>query len=163
MSSPGSSSTPLTYTPIGVLRTPFATKDAAPTQGAFVPDATGVIELDECWLEGLDDIELFSHLLVLYAMDRVTEVDLKPLPFLDDDRHGIFATRNPRRPNPIGLMVVRLDRREGRRLFIGQVDALDRSPVLDIKPYVPRFDSVPDASEGWFLGKRNRPKPPGRE
>lgn len=150
-------------TPIGVIRAPFATKEQAPIQGVFAPDSVATIEVDEQYADGLLDIEQFSHLVVLYLLDRVTEVDLQPLPFLDDARHGVFATRNPRRPNRIALMVVALERREGSVLHVRHVDALDGSPVIDIKPYVPRFDSVPTAKEGWFTGKSDRAKLPGRE
>ncbi len=148
---------------IGVLRTPFHTKEEAPIQGAFAHDAEGVLEVHDEFAEGLDDIEGFSHLILIYVFDRGHHVDLRPVPFLDDRAHGIFATRNPRRPNPLGLTVVRLVRRENQRLILRNVDVLDATPVLDIKPYVPRFDSVPHALEGWFAGRENRPKPPGRE
>ncbi|MFY9263312.1 MAG: tRNA (N6-threonylcarbamoyladenosine(37)-N6)-methyltransferase TrmO [Actinomycetaceae bacterium] len=149
--------------PIGVIRSPFKDKKDAPIQGAFEPDARGFIEIDEEYVAGLLDIDQFSHLIVLYWMDRARTVDLRPIPFLDDAPHGIFATRNPRRPNKIGLMVVALERVEGNVLYIGNVDALDGTPVIDVKPYVPRFDSVPHADEGWFAGRENRPKPEGRE
>ena len=152
-----------TIEPIGVIRAPFSTKEQAPIQGVFAPDAVGTIEVDERYADGLLDIEQFSHLVILYLLDRVTEVDLQPLPFLDDVRHGVSATRNPRRPNRIALMVVPLDRCEGTTLHVRNVDALDGSPVVDIKPYVRRFDSFPDAAEGWFADKADRPKPPGRE
>lgn len=88
---------------------------------------------------------------------------MKPVPFLDDDAHGIFATRNPRRPNHLGLTVVTLQKREGVTLHVGGIDVLDGTPIVDIKPYVPRFDAFPDASEGWFAGREDRPKPPDRE
>jgi len=149
--------------PIGVLRTSFRSKDEAPIQGAFAPDALGVVEVYEEFAAGLDDIEGFSHLILLYVFDRGGAVDLRPVPFLDDRPHGIFATRNPRRPNRLGMTVVALDRREGARLHVRHVDALDGTPVVDIKPYVHRFDSVPHASEGWFAGREDRPKPPDRE
>ncbi|MDO5736478.1 MAG: tRNA (N6-threonylcarbamoyladenosine(37)-N6)-methyltransferase TrmO [Propionibacteriaceae bacterium] len=148
---------------IGVVHTSFHTKAEAPIQGAFVPDAEGVLEVHEEFEDGLDDIEGFSHLILIYVFDRGGEVDLRPVPFLDDRPHGVFATRNPRRPNRLGLTVVRLLRREGRRLIIKGVDILDGTPVVDIKPYVPRFDSVPEALEGWFSGREARPKPVGRE
>lgn len=154
---------PVTIEPIGILHTPFATREQAPIQGAFAPEASGVLEVRPELEPGLKDIDGFSHLIVLYLLDRATAVDLQPLPLLDDEPRGVFATRNPRRPNHIALMVVRLDKRDGRRLHLSHVDALDGSPVIDIKPYVRRFDSVPDASEGWFAGKQDRPKPPGRE
>ncbi len=149
--------------PSGCCALPFTRKEEAPIQGAFVPDAEGVLEVHEEYAEGLDDIEGFSHLILIYVFDRGDEVDLRPVPFLDDRPHGVFATRNPRRPNRLGLTVVRLVRRDGRRLIVQNVDVLDATPVVDIKPYVRRFDSVPDAAEGWFAGRENRPKPAGRE
>lgn len=149
--------------PIGVLRTPFHTKEDAPIQGAFADDAEGVLEVHDEFVEGLEDIEGFSHLILIYVFDRGNRVDLRPIPFLDDRSHGIFATRNPRRPNRLGLTVVRLLRRDHQALMLANVDVLDGTPVVDIKPYVPRFDSFPDASEGWFAGRENRPKPAGRE
>jgi tRNA (Thr-GGU) A37 N-methylase len=90
-------------------------------------------------------------------------VELVRKPFLDDVPHGIFATRHPCRPNGIGISTVRLLGREGNVLRVSGIDVLDGTPLLDIKPYVPRFDSFPEASEGWFAGKENRKKPPGRE
>lgn len=152
-----------TVRPVGVLHTAFGTKTDAPIQGAFVPDAAGVLEVFDEYAAGLADIDDFSHLIVLYLLDRADRVDLQPVPFLDDTPHGVFATRHPWRPNHIALSVVRLDKREGNRLFVRNVDALDKSPVLDIKPYVPGFDAVPDAAEGWYADRPNRPKPAGRE
>lgn len=149
--------------PIGVVRTPFHTKEDAPIQGAFVPGAEGVIDIHDEFAEGLEDIEGFSHLILIYVFDRGDQVELRPVPFLDDHPHGVLSTRNPRRPNRLGMTVVRLVRREGNRLFIHNVDVLDKTPLVDIKPYVSRFDSIPDALEGWFAGRENRPKPTGRE
>ncbi|HHU08522.1 MAG TPA: tRNA (N6-threonylcarbamoyladenosine(37)-N6)-methyltransferase TrmO [Intrasporangiaceae bacterium] len=149
--------------PIGVARTPFAEQAEAPIQGAFHPDTRGTIEVLAEYAEGLDDIEGFSHLILIYVLDRCESVTLKPLPFLDDDAHGIFATRNPRRPNHLGLTVVTLHRRDGATLHVGGIDVLDGTPIVDIKPYVPRFDAFPEASEGWFAGREDRTKPPGRE
>lgn len=154
---------PFEMQPIGILRTPFATKEATPIQGAFAPDATGTVEVFSEYAAGLDDIDGFSHLILLYVLDRASGVELRPVPFLDDQSHGVFATRNPRRPNRLGLTVVRLDRRESNLLHVRNVDMLDHTPVIDVKPYVRRFDSFPDASEGWFSGRGDRPKPPGRE
>jgi tRNA-Thr(GGU) m(6)t(6)A37 methyltransferase TsaA len=83
--------------------------------------------------------------------------------FLDDEPHGVFASRHPCRPNGLGLSVVRLLRREGNILHVGGIDVLDGTPLIDIKPYIPRFDCYPEASEGWITGKELRQKPPGRE
>lgn len=153
----------ITFNAIGVIRSGFADKKDAPIQGAFSPEAEGRVELFEEFAAGLKDIEGFSHLILLYVFDRAGRAELVRKPFLDDEEHGIFAMRFPARPNPIGLSVVRLLGREGDALRVGWLDVLDKTPLLDIKPYVPRFDAVPDAREGWFAGKKARPKPEGRE
>ncbi len=148
---------------IGVIRTSFATKEEAPIQGAFHPEAEGRVELFAEFAGGLKDIELFSHIILVYHFDRAGAVQLVRAPFLDDAPHGIFATRHPCRPNGLGITVARLLRREGNVLMIKGADVLDGTPLIDIKPYVPRFDAVPDATEGWLAGKEKRNKPPGRE
>jgi len=149
--------------PIGVAHTPIKTKEEAPIQGAHRPELTGVIEVDAAYAEGLQDIEQFSHLILLYYFDRAGEVELLRTPFLDDNPHGIFACRHPCRPNGIGITVVKLLERSGNKLVVAGVDVLDGTPVIDIKPYVPSFDCYPDASEGWLEGKKGRGKPAGRE
>jgi tRNA-Thr(GGU) m(6)t(6)A37 methyltransferase TsaA len=148
---------------IGIIHSTYATKDDAPTQGSFHPEANGEVELFPEYAAGLQDIELFSNIMLIYHFDRAGEVQLVRRPFLDDTPHGIFATRHPCRPNGIGITIVKLLRREGNILHVGGIDVLDGTPLLDIKPYVPRFDAFPDASEGWFAGKENREKPTGRE
>jgi tRNA-Thr(GGU) m(6)t(6)A37 methyltransferase TsaA len=148
---------------IGLIHTCFSAKEEAPIQGVFQPDAEGTVEIFREFAEGLKDIELFSHIILIYHFDRAGEVQLVRPPFLDDEHHGIFAIRHPCRPNGIGISVVRLLRREGNILLVKGADVLDGTPLLDIKPYVPRFDSFPEASEGWFAGKEKRNKPPGRE
>lgn len=148
---------------IGTIRTPFAQKDDAPIQGAFRPDAIGTVEVLPEFADGLADIDGFSHLILLYEFDRAAPVEMSRYTFLGDEPHGLFATRHPARPNPIGLTVVTLLARDGATLTVGGIDMLDATPLLDIKPYVARFDSVPEASEGWLAGRPDRPKPPGRE
>ncbi len=148
---------------IGIIHSPFATKEEAPIQGAFHPDAEGKVEIFAEYAAGLQDIELFSHVILVYHFDRAGEVELVRAPFLDDTPHGIFATRHPCRPNGIGLTVARLLRRKENCLAVRGADVLDGTPLLDVKPYVPRFDSFPDATEGWLAGKVMRDKPPGRE
>ena len=148
---------------VGVIHTTHATKEEAPIQGAFHPDAEGTVELLPEFAAGLKDIGLFSHIILIYHFDRAGQVELIRKPFLDDTPHGIFATRHPCRPNGIGISIVRLLGHEGNLLKVGGIDVLDGTPLIDIKPYVPRFDSYPEASEGWFAGKEKREKPPGRE
>ncbi len=151
------------HKPIGTIRTPFAEKDTTPIQGAFRPDAVGTVEVFAEYAEGLAHIDGFSHLILLYEFDRAAPVELVRQTFLGDAPHGLFATRHPARPNGIGLTVVRLLSRVGATLCVAGIDVLDGTPLLDIKPYVARFDCFPDATEGWLAGRPERPKPPGRE
>ena len=149
--------------PIGVIRSPYATKEEAPIQGAFCPESRGTVEVLPEYEEGLKDVEGFSHIYLLYLFDRAGKVELVRPTFLDDEAHGVFACRHPCRPSGIGLSIVRLLQREGNVLEVGGIDVLDSTPLIDIKPYVPRFDCFPEASEGWVAARKERPKPPGRE
>ena len=148
---------------IGIIHSPYTRKEETPIQGAFRPEGTGWIEVFPEYEEGLKDIEGFSHIILVYVFDRSGPVRLVRPTLLDDTPHGIFASRHPGRPNGIGLTVVRLLGREKSILHIGGIDTLDLTPVVDIKPYVTRFDCFPEATEGWFKGKKDRPKPEGRE
>jgi tRNA-Thr(GGU) m(6)t(6)A37 methyltransferase TsaA len=148
---------------IGTIRTPFTTKEEAPIQGAFRPESPGAVEVFAEFADGLDDIEGFSHLILVYAFDRAGEVRMRRTTFLSDDEHGLWATRHPARPNGIGLTVVRLLGRDGSTLRVAGIDVLDDTPLLDIKPYIRRFDCFPDATDGWFADVAERPKPPDRE
>ncbi len=149
--------------PIGIIRSPYASKEEAPIQGAFRPEGEGTVEVYREYAAGLKDVEGFSHIFLLYQFDRAGEVRLVRKTFLDDEAHGLFASRHPCRPNGIGLTIVRLLTRKEHILEVGGIDVLDQTPLLDIKPYIPRFDCYPDAEEGWTANKRKRPKPPGRE
>lgn len=152
-----------TLTPIGVIHSLFQTKDAAPIQGAFVADVVGQVELFPEYEDGLKDIETFSHLMLMYRFDRAGEIKLVRETFLDDTPHGVFASRHPCRPNGLGITIVRLTRRERNVLHVAGIDVLDGTPLIDVKPYIPRFDCFPNASEGWVATKQQRPKPEGRE
>jgi tRNA-Thr(GGU) m(6)t(6)A37 methyltransferase TsaA len=138
-----------TPTAIGVARTPFAETRAIPKGRGAKHDAIGTLEIFEAFAIGLTDIEGFSHLYLLWEFDRVDGFDLVATPPIDMRPHGVFATRSPRRPNPIALTVVELLRRDGRMLEVRGVDMLDGTPILDIKPYL---SSIPDAAlrRGWF-------------
>ena len=149
--------------PIGVIHSPFKTKEEAPIQGRFRPDAVGSIEIYEEYGEGLKDIEGFSHIFLIYFFDRAGRVELVRPVLLDDKPHGIFACRYPARPNCLGLTIVELIGRKGSTLEVAGIDVLDGTPLVDIKPYVARFDCFPHATEGWFKDKKDRPKPKGRE
>lgn len=148
---------------IGLIHTEHTTKEGAPIQGIFRPDAVGTVEVFPHLAEGLKDIEQFSHIYLFYHFDRAEPGEMVLHPFLDDEPHGIFATRHPCRPNGIGITVVKLVERRGNLLTVSGIDVLDGTPLVDIKPYVPRFDCHPEASEGWFSGKQNREKPANRE
>jgi tRNA (adenine37-N6)-methyltransferase len=142
----------ISLTAIGVIHSPFSEPAQAPIQ-ASRSKATGSVEVFPQFAEGLRDINEFSHIFLLYLIDCPQGYDLSVKPFLDNQEHGIFATRYPCRPNPIGLSLVRLLRAEGNRLDIEGIDMLDSSPLLDIKPYVPDFDIRENAQIGWY-GRR---------
>jgi tRNA-Thr(GGU) m(6)t(6)A37 methyltransferase TsaA len=149
--------------PIGVIHSPYTTKESYPIQGADAPGGKGMIDVFSEYAAGLKDIETFSHIMLLYHFDRAGEIKLVRPTFLDDEAHGIFASRHPCRPSGLGISVVRLLSRKGNVLEVGGIDVLDGTPLLDIKPYVPRFDCFTEASEGWVAGKPWHPKPVGRE
>ncbi len=142
-----------TFRSIGLIRTPFATIEGTPIQSVSAVGVAGWIDLEPSLADGLADIEGFSHLILLYHLHRAAPARLTVTPFLDDRPHGIFATRSPTRPNAIGLSTVRLVGVSGSRLDILDVDMIDRSPLLDIKPYVPAFDDRAGARIGWFTGR----------
>ena len=124
------------FRPIAHVRSPFTATDQIPKGPGAEHKAEGVIEVLPEFVDGLLDIEGFSHLYVLWVFDRADGFSLRATPPTDDRPHGVFATRSPRRPNPIGLTVVELQRREGNRLRVRGIDMLDGTPVLDIKPYL---------------------------
>jgi len=135
---------------IGLIHSPFTGKQQTPIQPSR-SNALGAVEVFPQFADGLEGVEGFSHLILLYIFDRSEGFSLRVQPFLDDRTHGIFATRYPYRPNPLGLSVVRLLKRDGHRLEIAGVDVLDKTPLLDIKPYVPDFDVFPgEIRAGWY-------------
>ena len=142
----------VTYRPIGVIRSPHTDRQAAPIQPVYACGAEGRAEIVQAYEDGLADLEGFSHLILLYHFHRAGEVKLRVTPFLEDTEHGVFATRAPCQPNPIGLSVVRLLVREGRVLHLADVDVLDGTPLLDVKPYVARFDRRDGVRSGWQDG-----------
>ncbi len=139
--------------PIGTIRTPFLDPSGTPVQGGLATQTEGTLELDPAYAEGLADVDGYSHLILLYAFDRCPSCRLTVTPYLDDTPRGLFATRAPCRPNPLGLTVVRLLAVDGLRLRVAGVDMLDGTPLLDIKPYVSRFDGPTETARGW-LGRR---------
>jgi tRNA-Thr(GGU) m(6)t(6)A37 methyltransferase TsaA len=141
-----------TCRPIGTIRSPFTQRRGMVIQAAF-SKAEGTVEVHPDYAAGLDDIEGFSHIFLVYWFHESAGYRLQVKPFLDDVEHGLFAVRHPERPNPIGISVVELLEREGNRLRVRGVDVLDGTPLLDIKPFIPDFDHRDGARIGWLEGK----------
>ena len=135
--------------PIGVIHSPFTEKDKTPIQ-ASRSQAIGLVEVYPEFADGLKDIEGLSHIYLFYAFHESDGYTLQVKPFLDDQEHGIFATRYPRRPNPLGMSVVKLLFRKENCLTVEGIDTLDGTPLLDIKPYVPDFDLRTEIRTGWY-------------
>jgi tRNA (adenine37-N6)-methyltransferase len=149
--------------PIGIIHSPFRTKEECPIQPLYASGISGKVEIFEQYAAGLKDIESFTHVYLLYRFDRAGTVELIRPTFLDDDPHGVFATRHPCRPNGIGMSIVKITGRNNNVLEVEGIDVLDQTPLLDIKPYIARFDRIEGASDGWLANKEWRPKPEGRE
>ena len=143
----------INFKPIGIIHSPYKKSGEPPPQGALRPEVEGLIEVFPEYQEGLKDIEGFSHLIILYFFHLSRDYSLLAKPYMDDTPRGIFSIRSPHRPNPIGLSVVRLLGREKNVLRVSEIDILDGTPLLDIKPYVPRFDCRTEAKMGWLEGR----------
>jgi tRNA-Thr(GGU) m(6)t(6)A37 methyltransferase TsaA len=141
--------------PIGIVRSGFSVPEGMPIQAAHSV-ARGTVEIHRPYVEGLRDLDGFDHLIILYQFHLASREALTVIPFLDDQERGVFATRAPARPNRIGVSVVRLLGVTANRLDIANVDMVTGTPVLDIKPYVPDFDSPVPGRIGWFAGKMER-------
>ncbi len=142
---------PFTMDPIGIISTPFTTKEGMPIQPNGAKGVKGQIHLKEEFVLGLTDLDGFSHIMLIYVFHKSTGFDLMTTPFLDKIQHGIFATRAPMRPNPIGISVVRLLKIHKNILYIENVDMLNETPLLDIKPYIPDFDIHQTDKIGWSV------------
>lgn len=146
----------VTYTQIGIIRSPFGSPEGTPIQPKGALGVPGTVEVFPEYAEGLKDLEGFSHIILVYHFHLVKSSSLTVRPYMDDETHGVFATRAPKRPNPIGISVVRLERVEGNVLHIRDVDVVDGTPLLDIKPYVPEFDVRGVERIGWLEEKIRR-------
>ena len=142
----------ISISPIGIVHSSFAGPQGMPIQAAF-SDAAGTLEIYPEYVDGLRDIEGFDYLILLYRFHLANKEPLRVTPFLDDEPRGVFATRAPTRPNRIGFSVVRLLKVAGNVLDIGNVDIVSGTPVIDIKPYVPAFDSRVECRIGWLAKK----------
>jgi tRNA (adenine37-N6)-methyltransferase len=146
----------ITYTPIGIIRSPFRVPKGTPIQPPAAKGVKGTVELFEKYTAGLEDLDGFSYIILLYDFHLVKEPKLRVRPFMDKRTHGVFSTRAPNRPNPIGISVVRLIRVEKNLLQVEDLDIVDGTPLLDIKPYVPRFDDREATEIGWLQQNINR-------
>lgn len=140
------------FKPIGVIHSPYKTKQEMPIQ-AYQSKKGAEIEVFKEYADGLKDIEGFSHIIILYWFHKSKGYSLHVRPFLDENFRGIFACRHPDRPNPIGISTVKLLERKGNILRVEGIDVLDGTPLIDIKPYIPKFDERKDAKVGWIKGK----------
>jgi tRNA-Thr(GGU) m(6)t(6)A37 methyltransferase TsaA len=138
------------FRPIGVIHSPFVHRQGMPIQAALAHGVSGTVELLPQYVDGLKDLQGFSHIILLYHFHLSEGYRLQVRPFLDEELHGLFAVRAPCRPNAIGISVVRLERIEGTKLTVSDLDIVDGTPLLDIKPYVPQFDDRADARIGWL-------------
>jgi len=136
--------------PIGIIHSPFKELSGMPIQPSGAKGANGWIEVFAEFQSGLKDLEGFSHIILLYEFHCSREFKLEVIPFMDTKPRGLFATRAPNRPNPVGLSIVKLDKVENGKLYIQNIDILDGSPLIDIKPFVPEFDVPANAKAGWL-------------
>jgi tRNA-Thr(GGU) m(6)t(6)A37 methyltransferase TsaA len=135
---------------IGKIYSPYKKSKEIPIQGKFKDDVEAFIELEEEYVKGLKDLDKFSHCILIYYFHKSNKETIEGKPFLEDEKHGIFAIRSPHRPNHIGFSVVKIKRIKGNKIYFTQVDMIDGTPILDIKPYVKYFDSREDVISGWL-------------
>ena len=148
---------------IGTIFSPYKTKEECPIQGIVALEGNGKVEVFSAYEEALETIETFSHIILFYIFDRAGKIELSRPTFLDDVPHGVFASRHPCRPNGIGMSIVKLEKRTGNLLEVSEIDVLDNTPLIDIKPYIPRFDFRENANNGWVKAKELKDKPKNRE
>ena len=144
------------YKPIGIIHSPFKEPKGTPIQPTAAKGVDGAVEVFPEYVEGLKDLDGFSHIILIYHLHLSRKFSLKVKPFMDDQIRGVFSTRAPSRPNPIGISVVRLIKIEKNILHIRDVDIIDGTPLLDIKPYVPEFDVRVVDKIGWLERNVNK-------
>jgi tRNA-Thr(GGU) m(6)t(6)A37 methyltransferase TsaA len=143
----------ITYQPIGIIHSPFKQPKGVPIQPHAGRDIESTVDIFPQYVDGLKDLEGFSHIILIYHFHLSIGYSLKVVPYMDDTPRGVFATRAPSRPNPIGMSVVRLDRIDGNVLYVRDIDIVDNTPLLDIKPYVPAFEKTEEIRTGWLVTK----------
>jgi len=140
----------ITMAPIGKIHSPYKEGTDIPIQGTFKGDVEAWVELKDEYAGGLKDLDEFSHAIILYYFHKSQREEIEGRPFLEQDKHGIFAIRSPHRPNHIGLSIMKIKKIEANKMYFTEVDVLDGTPVLDIKPYVKYFDSRDNVKSGWL-------------
>lgn len=143
--------------PIGIIHTPHTDINNMPIQPIAAQGINGFIEILPEYTEGLKDLEGFSHITLLYHFHKIKEYKLQVVPFMDTEKRGIFSCKAPKRPNAIGMSTVKLMGIEGNKVFIEQVDMLDGTPLIDIKPFYPRYDNRENVSIGWLENNKDIP------
>jgi tRNA-Thr(GGU) m(6)t(6)A37 methyltransferase TsaA len=141
---------PIAMTSIGIIHSPYKQVKDMPIQGKFEPKIKAYIELKEVYTPGLKDLDGFSHAIIIYYFHKSEKEQIIGKPFLEDEEHGIFAIRSPHRPNHIGLSVIKIEEISDNKLYFSEVDVLNGTPVLDIKPYVKHFDGRDNVISGWI-------------
>ena len=139
-----------TIKPIGIIHSPFNSLENMPIQPRGAVDVEGCVVVDDAWVDGLRDLDGFSHIYLIYSFHNARRTELRVTPFMDKCQRGVFATRSPLRPNHIGMSIVRLVKVEGNTLIVRGIDVLDGTPLLDIKPYIEKFDAVESSCSGWM-------------
>lgn len=145
---------------IGTIHTQFKEIEGMPIQPTGAKGIEGTIEIKDKYVDGLKDLDGFSHIHLIYLLHKVEGYMLEVKPFMDNNTHGVFATRSPKRPNRIGMSVVKVNKVEGNKVYVENVDILDGTPLLDIKPYVPQLyeDTIDELRIGWFETKHQKAK-----
>lgn len=152
----GQDMTKIEYKPIGTIHSPFKTAEGTPIQPTGAVGIKGTVKIFPEYAEGLEDLDGFSHIILIYDFHLSNKASLKVRPFLDNNLRGIFATRAPSRPNPIGISCVRLIKIDKGLLYIKDIDVLDNTPLLDIKPYISKFDVRQVNNEGWIENRTDK-------
>jgi tRNA (adenine37-N6)-methyltransferase len=142
--------------PIGIIHSPFTEIENMPIQPKGAADVEGTVHIHESYVEGLKDLEGFSHIYLIYLFHKAERISLTVTPFMDSTERGVFATRSPLRPNHIGLSIVQLVKIENGILTVRGIDVLDGTPLLDIKPYIRNFDSVAGSLSGWMAASEEQ-------
>jgi tRNA (adenine37-N6)-methyltransferase len=142
--------TSITYQPIGIIRTSFKDVTGMPIQPCGANGVTGGLYIYPEFIDGLKDIEGFSHLILIYHFHKITHWEPEVVPFMDTNKHGIFATRAPSRPNPVGISIVKLISRNDNLLNVEEIDILDGTPLIDIKPFYGLYDNRKEYFSGWL-------------